>query len=101
MPFSPIFAFGFAFNGVGNFVYLLYMGKLLHGFANGVQHTACASYYSEVTSSSILTTVHCIAGVFNCVACAACKVWLQVAIVIFYVGIVLGFIRISEEAIGI
>ena len=31
-----------------------------------MQHTACSSYYSEVTSPSIRTAVHCMAGVFNC-----------------------------------
>ena len=65
-----------------------------------MQHTARASYYSEVTLPRIRTAVHCIAGVSNCVACLLPVLFAKVGFnwrVICNVGIainLLGFILI-------
>ena len=98
----PIFCAGFLFNGVGPTLTLLLVGKILHGLANGMQHTACASYYSEVTSPRIRTAVHCMAGVFNCVAILLPVIVIRLGLswrLVCYVGIVLpvlGFLHIRS-----
>ena len=59
----PLFTSGFLCAGLGRTTAVLYLSKVLHGLACGMQHTSIASYISEVTSPNIRASVHCGAGV--------------------------------------
>ena len=59
----PLFTSGFLCGGLGQSMALLYLSKVLHALACGMQHTSIASYISEVTSPNIRASVHCAGGV--------------------------------------
>ena len=59
----PLFTSGFLCGALGETRAVLYLSKVLHGLACGMQHTCIASYISEVTSPNIRASVHCAAGI--------------------------------------
>jgi len=64
---NPIFFAGFLLSGLAQSLHLLLLGKVLLGFAAGAQATPSSSYFSDITSPSIRSALHCTAGVFNCI----------------------------------
>jgi len=58
----PLFTAGHLCYWLGQSSLTLFIGRAFHGLVVGLQHTSVASYFSEVTSPKIRTTVHIIGG---------------------------------------